>query len=42
MTAEKDRKKPVPLHEGGQFTGRDWISTLQANGIPISMDGKGR
>ena len=28
--------------QGSQFTGRDWISTLQANGIQISMDGKGR
>ena len=28
--------------QGSQFTGRDWISTLQANGIEVSMDGKGR
>lgn len=28
--------------QGSQFTGRDWISTLQANGIDVSMDGKGR
>ena len=28
--------------QGSQFTGRDWISTLKANGIEISMDGKGR
>jgi putative transposase len=28
--------------QGSQFTGLDWISTLKANGIEISMDGKGR
>ena len=28
--------------QGSQFTGHAWISTLTANGIEISMDGKGR
>ena len=28
--------------QGSQFTGRDWISTLESNGIAVSMDGKGR
>ncbi|XMO73510.1 IS3 family transposase [Roseibacillus persicicus] len=28
--------------QGAQFTGRNWVSTLEANGIEISMDGKGR
>ena len=28
--------------QGSQFTGQDWISTLKAHGIEISMDGKGR
>lgn len=28
--------------QGSQFTGHDWISTLKAKDIEISMDGKGR
>ncbi len=28
--------------EGSQFTSRDWTDTLEASGIRISMDGKGR
>ncbi|MFC0017464.1 IS3 family transposase, partial [Roseibacillus persicicus] len=28
--------------QGAQFTGRNWVSTLKASGIEISMDGKGR
>lgn len=28
--------------QGSQFSGTDWISELQVNGIEISMDGRGR
>jgi putative transposase len=28
--------------QGSQFTGREWISELQKQGIQISMDGRGR
>ena len=28
--------------QGSQFTGKDWISELQKEGIQISMDGRGR
>ena len=32
----------VNSDQGCQFTSEGWISTLKANGIKISMDGKGR
>lgn len=32
----------VNSDQGCQFTSTDWVSTLEANGILISMDGKGR
>jgi len=28
--------------QGSQFTGKDWLGSLKAHGIQISMDGKGR
>jgi transposase InsO family protein len=34
--------KILNTDQGSQLTGRDWTSTLEADGIEISMDGKGR
>ena len=28
--------------QGSQFTGEDWIATVEASGARVSMDGKGR
>ncbi len=30
------------LTQGSQFTSREWIDTLKAAGVQISMDGEGR
>ncbi len=42
MSRTGRRPKIFNTDQGSQFTGRDWISTLEAHGIEISMDGKGR
>lgn len=34
--------KAMNTDQGGQFTGAAWIGTLQAAGVTISMDGRGR
>lgn len=42
MSRTGRKPKIFNTDQGSQFTGRDWIGTLKANGIEISMDGKGR